>query len=771
VESIETLKAFLDNNIPWQISYQNSTNTCCLLIEKSEAAELGYNCITDKFSLMCEALGHKSVIRVLEKTKDNFYLKSAQGYAANKLNPFSLSSELLENSNVVCYNCSFELGYYSKNYLKKYCAGNDNSKFKLFRQVETKLTSEETEIFIKNTLRVLRFPNVNFSAKDSIIRFSDSFKITNMENYIVLVESIEAFNFAQKTKIRIVKKTSEADIKNFFLFTMPQDQEWELKFDTGCRLLVQKNEELNPEIIRAFKICFNSTLIVERDPKPILGIKLKTICSSNRPTDMDEINLHINSIRNTLPVAFGINPMIVNVGNKIIIYNKVKNITESYLSYYQERLYAVNVPVYVVDEFQSEETKDLNILNEILTHSLPEGSFLHEISHNEEKGIKAIIYSHNNYQKLESWLADVGIKHFPNFAFEIINPTKILKELIENSPSSNFKKYFAKVIKPCNKIIADTTEYNKIAGSLIKVHFPDENPALNKDFLDLPIQYVAKTSIAIDPDIAKIHEDCFSIERTKNRYLFGTHVTNVASVIPFGSTAEIQAHFRKLKTYYCESTLSMLPEMLNYKLSFVPNKDRLAICLLREFDNNLKYIADSARIVLSIVKDTKILKESAVNDQKSKQFTNSDLDVIKQILVNNPKLISQYSNNLFKNTKEIKAASLVNTLLSMFNKFVEDHLKQKGIPLPTGVYGRVKFNSAIREFITLIAQRQLVSYLTGEPILEAWQINLITNGASKHYDAEGLYNTIFKMHQKVHQKSANSEITIGLDENDAFFIE
>ena len=99
-------------------------------------------------------------------------------------------------------------------------------------------------------------------------------------------------------------------------------------------------------------------------------------------------------------------------------------------------------------------------------------------------------------------------------------------------------------------------------------------------------------------------DDALSIERTRDGYLLGIHISDVASMIPVGSALEKTAHERATSLYLPDQTVHMLPEALSEdKLSLREGKLRPTLSCLVTLSSSLQVLG--AEIKPSVIRSTR----------------------------------------------------------------------------------------------------------------------------------------------------------------------
>lgn len=137
------------------------------------------------------------------------------------------------------------------------------------------------------------------------------------------------------------------------------------------------------------------------------------------------------------------------------------------------------------------------------------------------------------------------------------------------------------------------------AASALKV--PNQISEFAPDERALRQDLTALNSFTIDDTSTRDMDDAISIERTRDGYRLGIHISDVASLIRPGTTLDLDALARATSIYAPEHTANMFPpELAEHKLSLVVNEPRPAISCMVEVDRSYHVTATS--VVLSLIK-------------------------------------------------------------------------------------------------------------------------------------------------------------------------
>jgi ribonuclease R len=162
----------------------------------------------------------------------------------------------------------------------------------------------------------------------------------------------------------------------------------------------------------------------------------------------------------------------------------------------------------------------------------------------------------------------------------------IVEIQILNFPK-NSKSPTAKVIKTLFKATSDQYMMHRMN---LPTKFPEDvlqevneiNP--NRDYSDrIDLRHL--NVISIDPQGSKDLDDALSLENTGNGYRVGIHIADVTAWLKTGTKLDQEAYKRGTSIYMPSTCIPMLPPTLSYDLcSLLPNKDRLAVSVMINFD-------------------------------------------------------------------------------------------------------------------------------------------------------------------------------------------
>jgi exoribonuclease-2 len=108
-------------------------------------------------------------------------------------------------------------------------------------------------------------------------------------------------------------------------------------------------------------------------------------------------------------------------------------------------------------------------------------------------------------------------------------------------------------------------------------------------------------SFSIDDVSTKDMDDAISLERTRDGYRLGIHITDAAALIPAQSELDTEAKRRAISIYCPEIVVNMLPEVLSEgALSLIAGQLRLALSCIIELDHRFSILA--TRVTPSIIR-------------------------------------------------------------------------------------------------------------------------------------------------------------------------
>ncbi len=150
--------------------------------------------------------------------------------------------------------------------------------------------------------------------------------------------------------------------------------------------------------------------------------------------------------------------------------------------------------------------------------------------------------------------------------------------------------------------------FNKeIENQLQSINEPNDKDFKGReDFRDLP-------TITIDGADAKDFDDAIDIEETKDSFKLFVHIADVSHYVKELSDLDKEAFARGFSVYFPGSVIPMLPHELSDNIcSLVPNRDRLAVSVVIEFDKNGN--RKGYRFTKSIIRNKNRMTYKAVQD-------------------------------------------------------------------------------------------------------------------------------------------------------------
>lgn len=148
-----------------------------------------------------------------------------------------------------------------------------------------------------------------------------------------------------------------------------------------------------------------------------------------------------------------------------------------------------------------------------------------------------------------------------------------------------------------------------------------------------------KRIVTIDGEDAKDLDDAISIEKIDRGYRLGVHIADVSYYVKEKSPLDVEALKRGCSVYLVDRVIPMLPPKLSNGIcSLNPNKDRLTISVIIDFDENAE--VKTYNIAFGVIKSrermtytdvTKILEEQDPETIKRYDYLVEDLKLMKEL--------------------------------------------------------------------------------------------------------------------------------------------
>ncbi|MBN8550369.1 MAG: RNB domain-containing ribonuclease [Deltaproteobacteria bacterium] len=180
--------------------------------------------------------------------------------------------------------------------------------------------------------------------------------------------------------------------------------------------------------------------------------------------------------------------------------------------------------------------------------------------------------------------------------------------------------------------------------------FPSDEQSKRQDL-------TALECFTIDDISTRDMDDAVSIERTRDGYRLGIHISDVASIVPLGSALDRDALARATSIYAPERAVNMFPpELAENKLSLVQGEVRAALSCMIEVDRS--YHITGSTVVPSLIKVTQ-------------RYTYDDVD----LLLENP---NSELNSVYNIASVLEAHRISEGALKMGKREIQIVLDENG---------------------------------------------------------------------------------------------
>ena len=130
------------------------------------------------------------------------------------------------------------------------------------------------------------------------------------------------------------------------------------------------------------------------------------------------------------------------------------------------------------------------------------------------------------------------------------------------------------------------------------------------------------TTVTVDPETARDHDDAISLDRLPNRHWrLGVHIADVAHYVPEGSALDQEAYLRGTSVYFPDRVVPMLPHALSSHIcSLVEGEDRLTQSVVLELDQE-------GRVVRAEFHDGVIRSAARLTYQQAQKVVDGDVEM------------------------------------------------------------------------------------------------------------------------------------------------
>ncbi len=184
---------------------------------------------------------------------------------------------------------------------------------------------------------------------------------------------------------------------------------------------------------------------------------------------------------------------------------------------------------------------------------------------------KIIVKNAHNFQLQDGYLALVNVTKYPK------NRKSAQGEIVKIYGDPNDDSIDKDVV--IDKFHLPYLFSEDVAGELEKIKEPDEKNFKNRD------DFRSFYTVTIDGEDAKDFDDAIDIEQIDTGYRLFVHIADVSHYVKKDSFLDKEALRRGFSVYFPGFVIPMLPHKLSDDIcSLVPDKDRLALSCIMEFD-------------------------------------------------------------------------------------------------------------------------------------------------------------------------------------------
>lgn len=755
IAAVKTIKELLGEEFPWALNISEENKTIEIQTTKESFGQFSKSYLLTKVQQLATALGLKVSLGVLNVEGECFVqAPSEDGKMANFL---CTDSKTLKHSNIVLNYYPYRPGKHAQLFIKENFNSRGKFTVNLFdeNQVVDSEAEKKSQSYINTLIKNLGLEREASAGKPKVVALRNVKLSRDLNKILLLSEILNSLSINKETSFTLGFPRQYIDHQDFFLQIIPANTDWRLE-GQDITILRSRSPELLPQDLKEnYKLCFGRSLAIQRNPARTRGLRLNPNLKS-KTSNIEQVLFHKDAIEITLPIGFGLKPTVEFTGGSFVVYSQISNLPTSYIDYYKSRLYAVPLPVYFEEDYQAKPCSSLGMLKDIARYSVPRSIFIHKVQ-GDDTSFQVHYYvisgQKTNPGELKKWKEALSLCSDRTILFNEIVASTELSELISSAPFLDYKNFLAGVILP-NNDKASEAQIKQLHEELINPIFSCQSEKQLVNLTELPDSVLVDNAFSLDPINSKLIEDAFSIEETKDDqgklvgYEIGIHVVNVAHLIPFGSVADISACINKAKKYLNDGdaavnnsqaiTIDMLPRATTRYTTFL-DVDTPALSLYIDVDLNGRIKAGSAfRWKCSTLSTTtnyyynKSSRRIPTNNSYDKGRLEAELDFLRKFLRH---------NNISRDT--LPPGDLATPLLQFFNRNAQTLLKGLSIAVPSLDHGHTKFNTAAREFLSLVAQRQLFAYISKKDPLSKEQVNSICSRDVNNRVIRAFFRDIF----------------------------
>lgn len=552
----------------------------------------------------------------------------------------------------------------------------------------------------------------------------------------VLIALIQATADTCEVPVDIKREALAGQYFDFFARSIDDREEWScVETSSAVELTVRQPTVLPAELPLLFRTLFSRDLVILRNPEPPAGIYQQAPTSAVELRTWSHMREILPSFSALLPPALGSDLITRYEGNRLTLYSQTVNLPQVFLERLNKELYGIPVPYVVRPDFQAAQISDMDRFRALLKDCLPSGLLLREISHDPLKGFRVTLSATDREVSLPAGLVQ-QLRACSAFDVEFVDQplSGNLRALLERMEGRQSIEFLAESVDE-HDYVRDST---MLTDMLFKhfhagVRFPEPSRRVGRSYQITVEELFDLFCFSLDSRETRIHEDAFSVRTLGNGHReIGVHVVNGTVIIPYGCAIDVLARRvgghsdlsldgRQLLIPYLSSSTRALFDLR-------PGRTSETFSFTFEIDAGNRIVPDSRRLFLSRMKNSQLLTREDVESGESLGEAAAAMGALQDFV----------SGRQGRNGTDSRVSTreLVRVLIEMFNEYASETLLDAGVAVPSDPRGRRyagggKFTAPARDFVTLLAQRQLESVLAGRVPLSHDQV-------AEHLDLAGV---------------------------------
>ena len=564
--------------------------------------------------------------------------------------------------------------------------------------------------------------NVSFS-QELTVKLAPVTAVADPTTLALALSYIDAMRQLCTTSPRLPRHASRTELFTLFSKIVGHECDWDFVSRDGQMFIRTRTpERFSSDVLDLAKIIFGRTITLLREPEEERGEFL--LSPSEVHAHPDTRQFFPEELQNIFPRGFGSPPIIVQQGNRLLVYSMTKNLPPAYINTVTPELYGISIPVVLRTDMRATLVQDVETLRDIVVRSLPAGTYLRGIIDAPQVFTLEISRCGGDQSHIDEVLEQITACCAKKLSISWVTPTPEFRSVMSRLATETEKRFFALTIDSSNTVADSTT----LTDTFLELFGCGYEITQKPPKIVTPDSFMlrALTSIdcfAIDKKDTRISEDAFSVEQLpEGGYRFGIHIIAGPLLIPFGSPADIVARRVgancTLEFGGKEHPFRLFSRPLRDLFNLAANEASPAFSLTFDTDAEYTIKADSYELSLALIKSRKPVsfeQADRVLEHPSPGGTN-DFEVALSHVQKLFQTQDSRSSSFAGSKAPCKSKQLTHRLLMAFSDYAHKRLTENGISLPPPTLSGpdmdiVKFTGPARNFLSLLAQRQLERFI------------------------------------------------------------